>query len=169
MNSEGTGTKFEKFLETANQYLYKTENIGDVRKKFRNDISSSTFTNVIETISTMNKDLANDLKVSKKNINHLINLLVEINDIGKTELSNITKDLSNRIVYIYDNLCTCINEQRSENLKLQIEIIKATKEKNEIRHEVELLTEAVRKMEVSLGVDNDKGFETMMLLTKNKL
>ena len=96
-------------------------------------------------------------------------MLVEINDIGKMELSNITKDISNRIVYIYDNLCTNINKQRSENLRLQIELVKATKEKNEIRHEVELLTEAVRKLEVSLGVDNDPGFETMMMLTKKSM
>ena len=92
--------------------------------------------------------------------------MVEINDLGKVELSNITKDLSNKIVYIYDNLVTNINEQRSENLKLQIELSKALKDKNELRHEVELLTEAVRKLEVSLGVEQDTAFETMLMLSK---
>ena len=69
-------------------------------------------------------------------------------------------------MYIYDNLVTNINEQRSENLKLQIELSKALKDKNELRHEVELLTEAVRKLEVSLGVEQDTAFETMLMLSK---
>ena len=34
-----------------------------------------------------------------------------------------------------------------------------TKEKNSLRHEVELLTEAVRKLEVSLGVEQSPPFE----------
>lgn len=161
-----TVSNFEKFLDTPPSYEYKTENIGDVRKKPFDDGTVSTFNNVIESIANINQDLANDLRTSRKNINHLINLLVEINDLGKVELSNITKDLSNKIVYIYDNLVTNINEQRSENLKLQIELAKALKEKNEIRHEVELLTEAVRKLEVSLGVEQDTAFETMLMLSK---
>ena len=39
---------------------------------------------------------------------------------------------------------------------------KITKEKNNLRHEVELLTEAVRKLEVSLGVDQSPPFERML-------
>ena len=104
----------------------------------------STFNNVIYTVETLNRDLANDLRSGKKNLENLIKKLIDINDEGKIELSNIAKDLSNKIVYIYDNLVTCINEQRSENLKLQLELAKASKEKNELKHEVELLTEAVR-------------------------
>ncbi len=161
-----TVSNFEKFLDSPPAYQYKTEHIGDVRKKPFDDGTVSTFNNVIESIGNINQDLANDLRTSRKNINHLINLLVEINDIGKVELSNITKDLSNKIVYIYDNLVTNINEQRSENLKLQIELSKALKDKNELRHEVELLTEAVRKLEVSLGVEQDTAFETMLMLSK---
>ena len=161
-----TVSNFEKLLDSPPAYQYKTEHIGDVRKKPFDDGTVSTFNNVIESIGNINQDLANDLRTSRKNINHLINLLVEINDIGKVELSNITKDLSNKIVYIYDNLVTNINEQRSENLKLQIELSKALKDKNELRHEVELLTEAVRKLEVSLGVEQDTAFETMLMLSK---
>ena len=63
--------KYEKFLDTQNQYLFKTENIGDINKKGKVDISASTFNNVIETVTTMNQDLANDLRVSKKNINQI--------------------------------------------------------------------------------------------------
>ena len=37
-----------------------------------------------------------------------------------------------------------------------------TKEKNHLRNEVELLTEAVRKLEVSLGVEESRPFEKMM-------
>ena len=86
----------------------------------------------------------------------------EINDEGKVELSNIAKDISNKVIYIYDNLVTAINEQRCENLKLQLEISNITKEKNNLRHEVELLTEAVRKLEVSLGVDQSPAYERML-------
>lgn len=85
---------------------------------------------------------------------------------GKIELSTIAKDLSNKIVYIYDNLVTLINNQRSENLKLQLEIAKATKEKNDLRHEVELLTESIRLLEVSLGVQEDTAFESMLTIAK---
>ena len=92
----------------------------------------------------------------------LIKKLIEINDEGKIELSNIAKDISNKIVYIYDNLVTAINQQRCENLKLQLEITKMTKEKNNLRNEVELLTEAVRKLEVSLGVNESRPFEKML-------
>ena len=77
-------------------------------------------------------------------------------------MSNIAKDISNKIIYIYDNLVTAINEQRCENLKLQLEISKITQEKNNLRNEVELLTEAVRKLEVSLGVEESKPFEKML-------
>ena len=110
----------------------------------------------------INLSLAIDLRKGKKNLDVLIKKLIEINDEGKVELSNIAKDISNKIVYIYDNLVTAINEQRSENLKLQLEISNMTKEKNSLRHEVELLTEAVRKLEVSLGVEQSPPFEKML-------
>ena len=122
----------------------------------------STFNNVIYTVETLNRDLANDLRSGKKTLDNLIKKLVDINDEGKIELSNIAKDISNKIVYIYDNLVTAINEQRCENLKLQLEITKMTKEKNNLRNEVELLTEAVRKLEASLGVDESRPFEKML-------
>lgn len=168
MNSSAYGTKYEKFLDTTtNQYMYKTDEIGYAKKNFKNEISMSTFTNVIETVSKMNADLANDLRMSQKNINHLINLLVEINDTGKNELvKNISMDIRNRIAFIYDNLCNNINQQRTENLKLELELAEATNEKNEIRYQVGVLSEEVRKLEESLGTVTDPGFDTMMKLTK---
>ena len=143
-------------------YQYHTADIGNVAKKNLNDGSMSTFNNVIYTVESLNRDLANDLRSGKKNLEVLIKKLVDINDEGKIELSNIAKDISNKIVYIYDNLVTAINEQRCENLKLQLEISNITKEKNNLRHEVELLTDAVRKLEVSLGVDQSTPFERML-------
>ena len=161
--SNGTGLQnFDKFLDTPPMYHYHTEDIGDVRKKNVSDETVSTFNNVIKTVDTINQDLAIDLRKGKKNLDVLIKKLIEINDEGKVELSNIAKDISNKIVYIYDNLVTAINEQRSENLKLQLEISNMTKEKNSLRHEVELLTEAVRKLEVSLGVEQSPPFERML-------
>ena len=161
--ASGTGLQnFDKFLDTPPMYHYHTDDIGDVRKKNFNDNTISTFNNVIKTIDTINQDLAIDLRKAKKNLDLLIKKLIEINDEGKVELSNIAKDISNKIVYIYDNLVTAINEQRCENLKLQLEISKISKEKNNLRHEVELLTEAVRKLEVSLGVEQNQPFEKML-------
>ena len=161
--SSGTGLQnFDRFLDTAPTYQYHTEDIGDIRKKNIEDGTISTFNNVIKTVDTINQDLALDLRKGKKKLDVLIKKLIEINDEGKVELINIAKDISNKIVYIYDNLVTAINEQRCENLKLQLEISKITKEKNNLRHEVELLTEAVRKLEVSLGVEQSPPFERML-------
>ncbi len=165
MNFTSTGTglqNFDKFLDSPPMYQYHTQDIGDIRKKNISDGTVSTFNNVIKTVDTINQDLAIDLRKGKKNLDVLIKKLIEINDEGKVELSNIAKDISNKVVYIYDNLVTAINEQRCENLKLQLEISNITKEKNNLRHEVELLTEAVRKLEVSLGVDQSPPFERML-------
>ena len=156
---------FEKFIDSPPSYKYRTENIGDIRKTNFNDGTVSTFNNVIKTVDTINQDLANDLRKGKRNVDVLINKLIEINDEGKVELSNIAKDISNKIVYIYDNLVVAINEQRTENLRLQLQLTKAIKEKSELRHEVDLLTEAVRKLEVALGVDKSNTFEKMIQLS----
>ena len=161
--SNGTGLQnFDRFLDSPPMYQYHTQDIGDIRKKNISDGTISTFNNVIKTVDTINQDLAIDLRKGKKNLDVLIKKLIEINDEGKVELSNIAKDISNKVVYIYDNLVTSINEQRCENLKLQLEISNITKEKNNLRHEVELLTEAVRKLEVSLGVDQSPPYERML-------
>ena len=165
MNFTATGTglqKFDKFLDSPPMYQYHTQDIGDIRKKNISDGTISTFNNVIKTVDTINQNLAIDLRKGKKNLDVLIKKLIEINDEGKVELSNIAKDISNKVIYIYDNLVTAINEQRCENLKLQLEISNITKEKNNLRHEVDLLTEAVRKLEVSLGVDQSPPFERML-------
>ena len=168
MNFTATGTglqNFDKFLDSPPMYQYHTQDIGDIRKKNISDGTISTFNNVIKTVDTINQDLAIDLRKGKKNLDVLIKKLIEINDEGKVELSNIAKDISNKVIYIYDNLVTAINEQRCENLKLQLEISNITKEKNNLRHEVELLTEAVRKLEVSLGVDQSPPYERMLELS----
>ena len=164
--TSGTGLQnFDRFLDTPPMYQYHTEDIGDIRKKNIEDGTISTFNNVIKTVDTINQDLAIDLRKGKKNLDVLIKKLIEINDEGKVELSNIAKDISNKIVYIYDNLVVAINEQRTENLRLQLQLTKAIKEKSELRHEVDLLTEAVRKLEVALGVDKSNTFEKMIQLS----
>ena len=168
MNYTSTATglqNFEKFLDNPTKYQYHTSDIGDQRKMNLNDETMSTFHNVIKTVDTINHELAVDLRKGKRNLDVLINKLIEINDEGKVELSNIAKDISNKIVYIYDNLVTAINEQRCENLKLQLEISKIYKEKNNLRHEVDLLTEAVRKIEIVLGADKGLPFEKMLELS----
>ena len=59
-----TVSNFEKFLDSPPAYRYKTEHIGDVRKKPFDDGTVSTFNNVIESIGNINQDLANDLRTS---------------------------------------------------------------------------------------------------------
>ena len=49
----------------------------------------STFNNVIYTVETLNRDLANDLRSGKKNLDILIKKLVDINDEGKIEQLNL--------------------------------------------------------------------------------
>jgi hypothetical protein len=163
-----TPNAFDNLYDNKNLYQYHTADIGDLLKKNSQDGTMSTFNNVIQTVDTINQDLANDLRSNKRIMDTLINKLVDINDEGKVELSNIAKDLSNKIVYIYDNLVTLINDQRSENLKLQLELAKATKEKNDIKHEVEVLTEAVRKLEVSLGVEQSGAFEAQLMFSQQQ-
>ena len=74
--SSGTGLQnFDKFLDTPPMYQYRTDDIGDIRKKNFNDNTISTFNNVIKTIDTINQDLAIDLRKGKKNLDLLIKKL----------------------------------------------------------------------------------------------
>lgn len=102
--------------------------------------------------------------MSKKNISFIKERLKNSEEDNKDDISNTTKEVANKIVYIYDNLCTAINEQRCENLKLQLELTNLTKEKNSLRYDVDTLTESVRLLENVLGVNQDPIFEAQLSL-----
>ena len=71
----------------------------------------------------------------------------------------MTKDIGNMIISTYENLAQAINEQRCENLKLQMEAANLNKEKNTLRHDIKNLIISVRKMEAFLGVEADPKFD----------
>jgi predicted nucleic acid-binding Zn-ribbon protein len=100
-----------------------------------------------------------------KNINYLRDALSRLDELGREELSAVTKDIGNKIIFMYDNLAASINDQRCMNLHLQMEIANLTKEKNSLRHEIKNLSVSVKKMETQLGVDPDPKFDN--LITQN--
>ena len=73
-------------------------------------------------------------------------------------MSEITKEIGNKILNFYEEKANKINEQRSENLKLQQELSKLIKEKNFLQHEVRNLVSALRSLEDFLGVDPSSTF-----------
>jgi hypothetical protein len=59
-------------------------------------------------------------------------------------------------------LADAINLQKSENLKLQMEVYNIQKNKNELNHEIKLLVNQVRKLENLLGVKRDPKFDNIV-------
>lgn len=88
-----------------------------------------------------------------------------IDETTKEGLSNITKELGNKIILFYDNLTELINQQRSVNLQLQLEINNHNKEKNTMRNELRNLVTSVKKLENVLGVEVDPKFDSMVTHT----
>lgn len=58
-------------------------------------------------------------------------------------------------------MSTSINDQRCENLHLQLEVANLTKEKNSLRFEISNLINNVKKLETFMGVDKDPWFDNM--------
>lgn len=106
--------------------------------------------------------MENDLKLIKKNVVYIRQCLTEIENMNKESLVENTKEVGNNIITIYDNMTNSINEQRSENLRLQFEIINLNKEKNSLRHEIKKLAQQTKKLEEHLGVDSDPKFDNLV-------
>ncbi len=103
-----------------------------------------------------------DNLASLKNIEYLKQSLNYINSITREYLSNEAKDFGNNLINKYEELAQQVNLQRSNNLGLQMEIANLMKEKNTLRHDIKLLFEQVKKLEVILGVKTDPKFENAM-------
>jgi hypothetical protein len=88
-----------------------------------------------------------------------------IDETTKEGLSNVTKELGNKIILFYDNLTELINQQRCVNLQLQLEINNLNKEKNSMRNELRTLVSSVKKLETVLGVEVDPKFDCMVTHT----
>ena len=110
----------------------------------------------------MRANLDDDNRKSRKNIDYLKESLNIIDENNREDLSALTKEYGNKIISIYDNLADAINLQKSENLKLQMEIYNIQKHKNELNHEIKLLVNQVRKLENLLGVKRDPKFDNIV-------
>lgn len=152
---------FEPFLDHAEVMQFKTQKIGDGLDR-PEDITRSHFTNVSEHVEYVFTNVERDLRTSFKNIEYLKECINKIDEKSREDLSTVTKEIGNKIIFLYDNMAASINDQRSENLHLQLELANLTKEKNTLRHEIKNLIHGVRKMEIFLGVDKDPWFDNMV-------
>ena len=138
----------------SSTYKFNYEGKAEIRRKNLEDkFFSPSIHNVIRIISLTNKELAEDLKISAKNFEILIQKLVEINNEGNNELTNIARDFTVRITTIYENFAKSINAQLTENIKLKLEIDKEMKENDALKSKVQLLTKAVYKLENIIGAE----------------
>jgi len=103
-----------------------------------------------------------DNKISIKNYDFIKAGLKVIDEVTREGLSGVAKDFGNSIIFEYEHLAKQINEQRCENLRLQMEIATLIKEKNSIRHEMKNLYHQVKKLEVCLGATPCPIFENML-------
>ena len=135
--------------------------IGDGLEK-PEDITRSTFKSVSEFVDTSIKTIEGEIITSAKNIIYIKTCLNEIENVNKDNLVEQTKDIGNNIITLYDILTVSINEQRSENLRLQLELTNLNKEKNSVRHEIKNLARYIKKVEQHLGVDPDPKFDSLV-------
>ena len=110
----------------------------------------------------MRLNLEDDNRKSRKNIDYIKENLQIIDENNREDLSALTKEYGNYIISIYDNLADAINLQKSENLKLQMEIYNFQKSKAELTHEIKLLVNQIRKLENVLGVKRDPKFDNVV-------
>lgn len=90
------------------------------------------------------------------------NLLNNIDESTREDLTEITKDVGNKIIFMYDSMSVLINEQRSINLLLQTELSSMTKENAGLKHEIRNVAMKLKKLETFMGVDADSKFENFL-------
>jgi hypothetical protein len=81
---------------------------------------------------------------------------------SREDLSEIAKDIGNKIIFLYDNISTLINEQRSMNLLLQTEMSNVNKENANLKCEIKNVAMQIKKIETFLGVDADPKFDSFL-------
>ena len=106
----------------------------------------------------MRANFEEDVRTSRKNIVYLKDSFKHLEENFREDLSNLTKDLGSRLLSDYDNYAAAINEQKCENLRMQEEIYTLTSEKNNLKHEVKLLINSVKRLESLLGVKPDQKY-----------
>lgn len=140
---------------------YETMKIGDGLEN-PEDNTRSTFKTVSGFVESNIQNVESELLVMAKNIHYIKQCLNEMENLNKEKLIELTKEIGNNIIQLYDQLNNCINDQRSENLRLQLEITNWNKEKNSLRHEIKKLSQITKKLEEHLGVDPDPSFDKLV-------
>ena len=143
-------------LNNFQKYQYQIDDINDMRNKnLENNLPYKSFEYDISTINSTNQDILNDVKISKRNMELLVQELINIHSEGKSQLTNIAREIGDKITDLYRYLIDTINNQNKEKYILELELNRALKENDELREQVNLLTSEVLKLEAIIKV-NDK-------------
>ena len=163
----------KKYLNNLQQYQYQINEINELRNRtidnVDNNITLKSFDNDISNVNSVNQELIKDIQKGKKNMEILVQKLVKINSDGKSELTNITKDISEKITDLYGYLMNIIDQENKEKYKLKAELIKSLKENEELRNQVIFLTSEVTKLENIIRVSHrTSAFESTLNHSFNK-
>ena len=135
-------------MNNFQRYQYQINELTDIRNKnLENNSPFQTFENDINTIDSTNQDLINDVKTGQRNMELLAQQLIDIHLEGKSELTNIAMEIGKKITDLYIYLIDTINKQNKEKFLLQLELEKALKENNELRQQVNFLSNEISKLE----------------------
>lgn len=150
--------KSKSFKPLFREKLYDStvvpENIG--KKTF----TEATFTSVTKRIEELKKRFSGDSVEIEKQLKFLQSNLIDIDETSRAKLSSITREIGNTVLNFYEEKSQQINDQRSENLKLQLELANLLKEKNSIEHQVKNLHSSIKKLEEFLGIDPNPEFDS---------
>ena len=143
-------------LNNFQKYQYQIDDINDMRNKnLENNLPYKSFEYDISTINSTNQDILNDVKIGKRNMELLVQELINIHSEGKSQLTNIAREIGDKITDLYRYLIDTINNQNKEKYILELELNKALKENDELKEQVNMLTNEILKLEAIIKI-NDK-------------
>ena len=163
----------KKYLNNLQKYQYQVNEINELRNRtidnVDNNISYKSFDYDISNVNSVNQDLIKDIQKGKKNMDILVQKLIKINSDGKLELTNITKEISEKITDLYGYLMNIIDQENKEKYKLKAELIRSLKENEELRKQVIILTSEVMKLEDIIRISHKtSAFESTLNNSFNK-
>ena len=131
------------------RYRYQINELTNLRNNYLDNYSpNKSFENDIKVINMTNEDLINEIKDGKKNMEILVQKLINIQTEGQSELTKIAKDIGEKITDLYKYLIDTINKQNEENYNLQIELNKALKENEKLKYQINFLRNELEKLEL---------------------
>ena len=141
----------KNYLNNLQKYQYQVNEINELRNRTLdnadNNITYKSFDYDISNVNSVNQELIKDIQKGKKNMDILVQKLVKINSDGKLELTNITKQISEKITDLFGYLMNVIDQDNKEKYKLKAELIKSLKENEKLKKQVIFLTSEVMKLE----------------------